>query len=225
MANKKTQHDSLNVEQALSTSEAFIDKYKKTIVAAIVAVVVIIAGVLLYKNLVAGPREAKANELIFKGQEYFAADNYEKALNGDGQGYPGFVEIADEYGSTKAGNLAQLYAGLSYFKLDKFEEAAERLQKFSDCDDEMVSPAALGALGHCYAELDQTEKAAATLVKAARKADNNTLSPIFLIQAGELYEAQKQNDKALECYQEVKTKYVNSLQYTEIEKYIERVSE
>lgn len=225
MANKKTQHDSLNAEQALSTSEAFIDKYKKTILYAFVAIVVVIAGFLLYKNLVAEPKEAKANELIFKGQDYFAESNYEKALNGDGQGFPGFIRIADEYGSTKAGNLAGLYAGLSYAKMDKYQEAVKYLEKFSDCGDEMISPAAIGALGNCYAELDQLDKATSTLLKAAKKADNNSLSPIFLIQAGEIYESQGMKDKALECYKEIKTKYVNSMQYAEIDKYIERVSE
>ena len=105
MANKKTQHDSLNAEQASSTSEAFIDKYKKTIAYTLVAAVVLVAGIILYHNFVAVPKEARANELIFKGQDYFAENNYEKALNGDGQGYPGFIQIADEYGSTKAGNL------------------------------------------------------------------------------------------------------------------------
>lgn len=224
MANKKTQHDSLNAEQALSTSEAFIDKYKKTIGYALVVVVVLVAGFLLYHNLVAAPKEAKADEVIFKGQKYFAENNYEKALNGDGQGYPGFIQIASEYGSTKAGNLAQLYAGLSYFKLNKFQEAANCLEKFSGCGDAMVSPAAIEALGNCYAELNQPDKATEMLLKAARKADNNTLSPMFLIQAGEIYESQGQNDKALECYKEIKTKYVNSMQYAEIDKYIERVS-
>lgn len=225
MANKKTQHDSLNVEQALSTSEAFIDKYKKTILYTFVALVVLVVGFILYKNLVAEPKEAASNELIYKGQEYFAKADYEKALNGDGQGYPGFIQIAAEYGSTKAGNLAQLYAGLSYFKMDKFQEAANCLEDFSDCDDDMVSPAALGALGNCYAEMNQIDKATELLTKAARKADNNSLSPIYLIQAGELYESQGQKDKALECYKEIRTKYVNSMQYAEIDKYIERVSE
>ncbi len=225
MANKKTQHDSLNAEQASSTSEAFIDKYKKTIAYTLVAAVVLVAGIILYHNFVAVPKEARANELIFKGQDYFAENNYEKALNGDGQGYPGFIQIADEYGSTKAGNLAHLYAGLSYAKTNKFQEAVDQLEKFSDCDDEMVSPAAISALGNCYAELNQMDKAISTLMKAAKKADNNSLSPIFLIQAGELYESQGQKDKALECYKEIKTKYVNSMQYAEIDKYIERVSE
>ena len=52
------------------------------------------------------------------------------------------------------------------------------LKNFKDCGDEMVSPAALGALGNCYAELDQLDQATATLMEAAKKADNNSLSPI-----------------------------------------------
>ena len=225
MTNKTTHHDSLNVEQTLISSEAFIEKYKKPIMYTFLVIVVLVAGYFLYRSFVLTPRKEKANEMIFKGQQYFATDNYEKALNGDGQGFPGFLSIANEYGSTKAGNLAQLYAGLSYAKMGKFQEAVNYLKNFKDCGDEMVSPAALGALGNCYAELDQLDQATATLMEAAKKADNNSLSPIYLIQAGEIFESQGQKDKALECYKEVKSKYVNSMQYADIDKYIERVSE
>ena len=132
MTNKKTQHDSLNVEQTLISSEAFIDKYKKPIMYVFIAIVVLVGGYFLYRSFVSEPREAKANELMFKGQQYFASDNYEKALNGDGQGFPGFLKIANDYGSTKAGNLAQLYAGLSYAKLGKYQEAVTRLEDFKN---------------------------------------------------------------------------------------------
>ncbi len=225
MTNKKTHHDSLNVEQTLISSEAFIEKYKKPIMYIFLLIVVVAAGYFLYRSFVLTPREEKANELMFRGEQYFATDNYEKALNGDGQGFPGFVKIADEYGSTKAGNLARLYAGLSYAKTGKYQEAANLLKDFDDCGDEMISPAALGALGNCYAELNQLDQATATLMEAAQKADNNSLSPTFLIQAGEIFESQGQKDKALECYQTIKSKYVNSMQYAEIDKYIERVSQ
>ena len=149
MTNKTTHHDSLNVEQTLISSEAFIEKYKKPIMYTFLVIVVLVAGYFLYRSFVLTPREEKANEMIFKGQQYFATDSYEKALNGDGQGFPGFLSIANEYGSTKAGNLAQLYAGLSYAKMGKFQEAVNYLKNFKDCGDEMVSPAALGALGNC----------------------------------------------------------------------------
>ena len=109
--------------------------------------------------------------------------------------------------------------------MGKVQEGVNDLKNVKDGGDEMVSPAALGALGNCYAELDQLDQATATLMEAAKKADNNSLSPIYLIQAGEIFESQGQKDKALECYKEVKSKYVNSMQYAEIDKYIERVSE
>ena len=133
MTNKKTQHDSLNVEQTLISSEAFIDKYKKPIMYVFIAIVVLVGGYFLYRSFVSEPREAKANELMFKGQQYFASDNYEKALNGDGQGFPGFLKIANDYGSTKAGNLAQLYAGLRYAKLGKCQEAITRRRHGVSC--------------------------------------------------------------------------------------------
>ena len=65
---------------------------------------------------------------------------------------------------------------------------------------------------------------------ADSKADgdaNNSLSPTFLIQAGELLESQNKKDEALKIYQDVKKKYVNAaiVQNSEIDKYIERVSE
>ena len=224
MANKKTTTEANNLEQTLTASEAFFDKNKKTMLYALVAIIVIIAGYFLYNNYIVAPREAKANDAIFKGQEYFAADNYEMALNGDGQGYMGFLNIAKEYGSTKAGNLANLYAGLSYAKLGKAQEAIECLKDFDDCGDEMVSPAALGALGNCYADVEQFDKAASTLVKAANKADNNSLSAMFLMAAGQIYEAQGENDKALECYETIKEEYINSMQYAEVDKYIEKLS-
>ena len=225
MTNKKTQHDSLNVEQTLISSEAFIDKYKKPIMYVYIAIVVLVGGYYLYRSFVSEPREAKAKELMYKAQQYLASDTFVKAINGDGQGFHGFLKIANDYGSTKAGNLAQLYAGLSYAKLGKYQEAVTRLEEFKNCGDAKESPAAIGALGNCYAELDQLDKATSTLLEAAKKADNNSLSPLYLIQAGEIFESQGKKDKALECYKEIKTKYVNSMLYAEIDKYIERVRE
>jgi len=87
----------------------------------------------------------------------------------------------------------------------------------------MISPAAIGALGNVYAHLNQLDKAVATLKKAAEAADNNSLSPTFLIQAGEILESQGNKAEALKLYQTVKDKYVNSMQYQSIDKYIERV--
>ena len=224
MANVNEQQGALNVEETLNKSEAFFPKYKKAIIYGVLAVIVVIAGVIVYKQYVSAPREDKASTALAKGQEYFQQDLYEKALNGDGAGYAGFVKVASDYSSTEAGNLANLYAGLCYAGLGKWNEAAKYLEEFDTKDDQMISPAAEGALGNAYAHLNQLDKAVSHLKNAAKNADNNSLSPTFLIQAGEILESQGKAAEALELYKEIKEKYVYSMQYQTIDKYIERAT-
>lgn len=224
MADIKNQKSASQIEETLNSSETFFLKYKKGIIAGVIALIVIIAGVIVYNTYVKAPREDKANTALAKGQEYFAAEQYDKALNGDGAGYAGFVSIASDYSSTDAGNLANLYTGLCYAHLDKWTEAANYLEKYDGQGDRMISPAAIGALGNAYAHLNQLDKAVDVLKKAAAKADNNTLSPVYLIQAGEILEKQGKKDEALKLYQKIKDKYFNSMQYQTIDKYIERAT-
>ena len=221
MAEQKNQNEHLNVEDALTQSEAFLIKYKNAIIGGVVAVIIIVAGFIMYKNLYAEPREEKAQAALFKGQEYFEQDAFEQALNGDSIGYTGFLKVADDYSGTKAANLAKAYAGICYAQLGKYEEAVKMLDSFNG-KDQMVAPAILGAAGNCYAQLGQLDKAASTLLSAADKADNNTLSPIFLIQAGEILVKQGKYDDAVNAYTKIKDKYFQSYQAMDIDKYIEQ---
>ncbi len=221
MAEQKNQNEHLNVEDALTQSEAFLVKYKNAIIGGVVAVIIIVAGFIMYKNLYAEPREEKAQAALFKGQEYFEQDAYEQALNGDSIGYVGFLKVADEYSGTKAANLAKAYAGICYAQLGKDDEAVKMLDGFNG-GDQMVAPAILGATGNCYAQLGQLDKAASTLLSAADKADNNSLSPIFLMQAGEILVKQGKYDDAVNAYTKIKDKYFQSYQAMDIDKYIEQ---
>lgn len=222
MTNKTTHgHD---MDQHIKSSEALIDKYKKPVMAGLAVVVVAVAGFFLYKSFILEPKNQKANEALFKGEQYFAMNDYDKALKGDSTGYKGFIYIAEEYSSTKAGNLARLYAGMSYAQSGNYQEAVKYLESYDECDDEMITPAAVGVLGNCYAQLNQLDKATETLLKAAEMADNTTLSPMYLQQAGEIFESQGNTDKALNCYKEIKNKYPQSMQAVEVDKYIERLS-
>ena len=224
MAETKNNVSAPVAEETLNKREAMFLKYKNAIIGAVVALVVIVAGIILYKNYVSGPAEQKASTELAKGQTLFQAQQWEQALNGDSTGYVGFAKIASEYSSTAAGNLANLYAGLCYANLEKWQEAAQCIENYDMKDDQMVSPAALGALGNVYAHLDQLDKAVTTLVKAAERADNNSLSPTFLIQAGQILEKQNKKDEALKLYKQVKEKYFQSMQYQIIDEYIERAS-
>ena len=209
MVNKK-ENAASNMAETLTSSEVFMLKYKKHIVIAVVALIVLVAGFFLYKNYVSAPREEKASTELAKGQELFGMQQFEQALNGD-----------------------KLYAGLCYANLNKWNEAVKYLDSYSPGNDAMVSPAAIAALGNAYAHVGKIDEAIKALKKAADKADsksedgtNNSLSPTFLLQAGQLLESQNKKADALKVYQDIKKKYVNSaiVQSQEIDKYIERAS-
>ncbi len=222
MTHKKKAAPVNEIDETIVASAGFVERNIKALsytIGGILAVVII--ALLTYQYYIV-PRNAEAADNIAAAEQLFLAADYEKALNGDGAN-DGFIQIIDKYGSTPSGNLARLYAGLCYAHTDKPEEAVKYLEDFDACDDMMVSNAALGALGNCYAQIGQNEKAASTLLKAAERADNNTLSPLYYLQAGQIYEALGNTSKALDCYETIKSGYPQSVQAQDISKYIERV--
>lgn len=210
-----------------SNSEAFFMKNKKAIIGAIVAVLVVIAGIFVYRTYIAAPRAEKASTELAKSQELFNNEQFDKAGEG-------FLKVINNYGGTDAANLANLYLGLCYANQNKWQEAVKYLENFSCKDDAMISPSAKAALGNAYANTGNIDKAISALKDAASMADsksindaNYSLSATFLIQAGQLLESQNKNDEALKIYKDVKAKYVNAqqVQSNEIDKYIERLEE
>ena len=221
MSKKKAKKQVNEFDETLAASRSFYEKHKNAILYGGGTVLVIIIAALLIHQFYITPRNNRANESIFYAEQAFMDGSYEKALNGDGENM-GFLAVIDEYGSTKAGNIACLYAAKCSAATEKYQEAIDMLDKFDGCGDAMISPAAIALKGNCYAELGENEKAAELLVKAAKQADNNTISPTCLLQAGQIYASLGQNDKALDCYKQIKSKYQQSSVYYEIDKYIEQ---
>lgn len=225
MAKNKQQpktDESIALDVQLNKGEAFIEKNWKKMAAALVAIIVIVASIYGYKHHMA-EKEIEAQKAIAAAQTAFAQEQYEQALKGEGTN-KGFLKIIDEYSGTETANLAKLYAGLAYAKTDKVDEAIKYLEDFSTQSDDMVSPAAIAALGNLYIQKGDNEKGLKTLIKAAEKADNDAVSPVFLLQAGEVYESMGQNDKAVELYTRIKKQYFRSPLSQEIDKYIERAT-
>ncbi|MFA7357741.1 MAG: hypothetical protein WCZ67_00410, partial [Bacteroidales bacterium] len=96
MANKNAsqkagQKDELqNVGEVLTRSEQFIENNQKNLLVALLVIVLVVSGVLLFRNSYMGPREKEAQEMIFRGEQYFAADSFELALYGDDYEFIGF---------------------------------------------------------------------------------------------------------------------------------------
>lgn len=223
MANKKTEG---TYEETLNKPEVLFLKYKNQFIIAVVAVVAILGGYMLYSNLISEPRENEASTALAKSQTLFNAQQYDQALNG-------FRTIQNDYSGTKAGNLANLYVGLCYAHQAKpnWPKAMENIEKFSTSDDQEISPASQMALGDIYANNNQNDKAVAAFKKAADMANkhaldnvNVSIAPIAMKKAGILLESEGKKTEALEIYKQIKKTYVNSPIYQEIDKYIERAS-
>lgn len=233
MAKKTEQQGAVELSETLNKSEAFFLKYKKPILIAVAAIIVIVLGCILVKNYVLEPREQEASTVLAKGQEYFNAQQYDKALKGDGAGFTGLINVANDFSSTDAGNLANLYIGLCYAHQQKpdWKNALEYVEKFDTNDDMEISPASQMALGDIYANNDQLDKAVECFKNAAQMADkqaeentNLSIAPLALKKAGIILESQNKKAEALEIYKDIKKKYVNSAAFQDIDKYIERAS-
>jgi tetratricopeptide (TPR) repeat protein len=226
MANKNAsqkagQKDELqNVGEVLTRSEQFIENNQKNLLVALLVIVLVVSGVLLFRNSYMGPREKEAQEMIFRGEQYFAADSFELALYGDDYEFIGFEGIIDNYGITKTAKLASAYAGLCYKHMGDYEKAIDKLSKLNAVDI-MVSPSLTGAIGDCYVELDQLQKALPYFERAGQ-ADNNLLAPVYLMKAGRVYEALGRYEKAGEAYQRIKKNYPLSQEGLNVDRYIER---
>ena len=236
MADTKNNQKATDTQVVSNENEVAILKYKTPIIGCIVALLVCVGGYFIWNSFSSGKQE-EASAKMAKAQELFqAAINsndsvmFANALMGDSIN-AGFLAIAEDYSSTKAGNLANLYAGICYANLGNMEEAAKYLSDFDGEDDVLVSPAAMGRLANVKVALGDLDAATDLLVKAAKKADNNSLSPLFLVQAGEILESQGKKEEALKLYQEVKANYAGWQQLNEymqgfngIDNYIERAS-
>ena len=203
-----------------SKAEDYMKKNRRTLIICLVAAIVVIGGIILYRNAYMMPHRAKSEEQIFRAEQLFERDSFETALKGNGADVKGFLDIISDYGNTSSGNVAHAYAGVCYYQLGDYQSAIKQLDKFSS-KDMMLQPSVIGLIGDCYVEGDQYDKAVGYFEDAAKKADNMLLSPIYLIKAGLAYEALGKTDKAKEAYTKVKESYPTSPSAANAEKYLQ----
>ncbi|MGC9151855.1 MAG: tetratricopeptide repeat protein [Microbacter sp.] len=222
--NSKETPDNLeHVETVLTKSEIFIEKYQKQIIYVVGVVVLIVLAILALRNWYIVPREKDAQNKLAVCQNYFAVDSFQVALNGNGTDQCiGFKGILDEYGWTKAGDLANVYAGICYYRLGDFKNAIQYLKKFH-ADDVNESHAVTGLIGDCYVNLGQTEEGIHYFLKAA-DTQNDLVSPIYLKKAGIAYESLGKYKDALAIYTKIKEQYAQSQEASDIDRYIGRAT-
>lgn len=221
MATEQKEEMLVDVEQAYSKAEKYIDENKKSLLIILGGIFLVIGGYFAWDRLYVQPQEDEAVQNMFYAQQYFEADSLDKAIKGDGQ-HKGFVNIIDEYSVTKSANLAHYYLGVCYLKKGKFDDAINELKQF-DTDNDILGPVAIGAMGDANMELGKTDEAISMYLKAAKVGDNKFTTPIYLMKAGGAYEDTKNYENALKIYEQIKTDYPTTTEGRDIEKYIARL--
>ena len=222
MSKKIENQEEIVVAEAVSKTEKFFEENGKKVVIALVALLILVAGGYAYKYLVMDKNETAAAELIVAAQENFAGEtpNYDLALNGDETG-AGFLTVAEEYGSTKAGNIANHYAGICYLHLGDLENAAKYLAKYKAVRGlaaEVVNAQNLGLQGDVAVEQGDYAKAAKFFKKAVAASENNYTAPAYLYKQGLALAAAGEVEAAKACYKSITEKYPASIEARDAEK-------
>ncbi len=219
--NKNTSGEALeNIENSLSKTEQFIEKNQKMLMIVMAVLLVVVGGYWAFMKFVKAPMEEDALSQMFVAEQNFEVDSFKLALNGY-QTYPGFVQITEDYGNTKAGNLANYYAGVSYMNLGEFDKAIEYLENFKT-KDIMLGSISTGLIGDAYVEKGDLDKAINFYKQASSKNLNDYSTPVYLKKLGMVYEEKKDFNNALIAYQTIYDKYKKSNEARTIQKYIER---
>jgi len=220
---KKTEPD-IEVDEIFSRSEQFIEKNKKSLIYGIGFIAILVAVILAYNYMYLQPLSERAEKSIYKGQQYFERDSFALALFGNGLDYDGFEAIVRQYGRTKTGNLAKAYAGICYYRLGDPHSAIKQLKSYKVGDTQMNSRVT-GLLGDCYVSIGETKEGIKYFEKAASKANDANISPLYLMKAGIAYESLMQYKDAIRVYSTIKDKYSQSTEAGEVDKYLYRAEQ
>ena len=217
------------LDETANKSEEWIEKNSKPLLYGLLAVIAVIVLYTGYTKLVTEPNELEASDELAYPRSLFdkallaagsEADSlFTLGLNGGVDGKYGFVDISDSYSGTKSGNIANYYAGISYLKMNKYQEAIDYLSKF-ESDDQLLGPTALGAIGDAFADIDQPNDALDYYEKAASKKDNDLTSPLFLFKAAQTAMGLKDYSKAESLFTSIKNKYPTTQLGRDIDKFI-----
>ena len=210
-------------------AEQFWSKYSRPLTIGLTVIVLAVAGFYLYRSMVTIPNARKAEESVFKAEEYYRMDSLDKALNGDGVNQ-GLLRVISKYSGSDAANRARLMAGSIYIRKGDYKNAIKQLEDF-DTDVKQVKAKATALLADAHSELgastnnnSEKEKAADLYKKAAGIFEKDDVSSAeFLFRAGLLYETMGKNKEAIDVYKEIKEKYPRSERGYEIDKYLARL--
>ena len=219
---KKEEEQLIDLVEARDKAQSIYEKNQALLLGVLTVGVLIIGGVFAYNNFYKAPRNEKAISQMSQAQMMFERDSFQQALFNPGGLFPGFEAIADEYGGTKAGNLANYYAAICYLNMGEYAAALDYLNSYKP-QDEVTPIMKFGAMGDAFSELNDFDNALKYYQKAVDQGENDFLVPYYMKKIGLLHERNGEFTEARAIYEEIKKEYPTSTTGSDIQKYITRV--
>ncbi len=210
-------------EEAMTKTEHFFENNGKKMIYAIVALLAIAVAVFGYKSVIVEPKMEKATAMLYKAQVLLESEtpDYALALAGD-ETTPGFLEVAQEFGSTPSGNLAKHYAGICYMHTGDMASAAKYLAQYKPAKGlvaSVINAQNYALQGDVAVESDDYSAAVALFRKAAAASDNQLTAPAYLFKAALASIAAGDTTSAKTIFAEISAKYPGSEESYKADKY------
>ena len=196
---------------------------KRIVNGALTGLVVLVIILVAYLNNV-NSNNQKATAELGKILTYYDQGKYDVAVSGNLQeNVRGLQSIVDDYGSTRAGELATFYLANCYYSQSNFDKALKYYLKV-DVSDDLIAASALAGAASCYESKGDYAKAASTYENAAYRSSKDINVPENLFHAGQDYLAAGNKEKATELFKKVKKDFPTSNAAREIERWIAEAS-
>lgn len=221
---------------AIQKARGFWLNYSRPIIYIGSAVIIVLAGWLVYKYMVKLPKEDRANDAVYVTQKYFSefstaptdsirANLAAKCLNGDGRN-EGALKIINQYAGTDAANLCEFYAGACYLHLHQYEKAIKYLKDFDANDATQIKSRAYGMIGDASAELNKNDDALEYYKKAANvDTKDEYTSSEFLFRAALFAQSTGNTKEAVELFKKIKEDYPRSEKAADVDRYLAKLGE
>ncbi|HEX9005746.1 MAG TPA: tetratricopeptide repeat protein [Bacteroidota bacterium] len=209
---KKISKKELKEDALVSTyvkATTFYEEHKRIISIGVTAFAVIVIALIVYgKNRA----DNNTNASTALGNVYQLFDNGQYQLAVDGvpeRGIKGLKAIVDDYGNSKAGEIARFYLGTAYYHLARYDEAIEQFKQAS-LSDETLEISRLSGIACAYEAKGMPKEAAEYFEKAAAKNSKDVNAAENLNNAARNYAQAGDKGTALELYRKLKKTYPSS---------------
>ena len=193
----------------------------RTVVYGGLVVIVIALAAIFGFSYMQSSRNTEALEQMTEAVRRYESGNYATAIDGD-IFFTGLVEVAEKFGSTKAGSLARFYSADALFRTGDLERSLTFFRAF-DKDGDYIGASAYAGEAAINETNGNFDEAGELYLRAATIFESNVTSPNYLLKAARSYEIAGDVSSARQVYEKLREDYPVSREGQNVDFYLARI--